>query len=356
MVRALELARHGWGQTAPNPMVGAVVVREGRVVGEGFHARYGGAHAEAVALRSAGEQARGAELYVTLEPCTHAGKTPPCVGAIVAAGMARVVIAARDPSPVARGGVGQLRAAGIDVEVGPERDAAVELNAPFFHALGSDVPWVTLKLAVSAEGAIAGATRAAQWLSGGASRREVHHLRAGSDAIAVGIGTVLADDPALTVREVPAPRVAPTRIVFDSSLRIPLEAQLVRTARDVETIVVARGAPAQAVAALRDRGVTVIDAASLRDALVALRAREVRSLLIEGGAGLAASLVRESLAHRIIIFQTTAVLGDGALPAFGAAQREALDLLARAPVVERRTLGNDVMTVYALQDVACSPD
>src|SRR5688500_3271295 len=206
MRRALVLARQGWGQTAPNPMVGAVVVRGGVVVGEGYHARYGGDHAEVAALRAAGLLARGATVFVTLEPCTHFGKTPPCADALVAAGVSRVVAATRDPSPAARAGADRLRDGGIEVVTGVEERAARELNAPFFHAFGSDRPWVTLKLAVSIDGAITDATRTAGWFTGPESRREVHRLRAGSDAVAVGSGTVIADDPELTVRDFPAPR------------------------------------------------------------------------------------------------------------------------------------------------------
>src|SRR5438045_3552057 len=170
MRRALALAQQGWGQTAPNPMVGAVVVADGAVVGEGHHARYGEAHAEVIALRNAGERARGASLYVSLEPCAHLGKTPPCTDAIIAAGITRVIAAVRDPSPVARGGVEMLRAAGIQVDVGVEAEPALELNAAFFNAHRSDRPWVVLKLAVSADGAIADASRRPRWISGPASR------------------------------------------------------------------------------------------------------------------------------------------------------------------------------------------
>ena len=230
MRRALTLARRGWGRTAPNPMVGAVVAQDGATVGEGWHREYGGPHAEVHALAQAGERARGATAYVTLEPCAHHGKTPPCVDALIAAGVARVVVAVRDPNPVAAGGVARLRAAGIVVDEDVETAAARELNAPFLHAArGGDRPWITLKLALSLDGAIADHTRGPGWLTGPVSRRAVHRMRAGSDAIAVGIGTALADDPSLTVREGPAPRRAPIRVVFDRRLRLPIASRLVRT-------------------------------------------------------------------------------------------------------------------------------
>lgn len=356
MRRALVLAREGCGQTAPNPLVGAVVVRDDRIVGEGFHARYGEAHAEVNALRAAGEAARGATLYVTLEPCVHQGKTPPCTDAVIAAGVSRVVVPVRDPSSIARGGLERLRAAGVRVTVGTERENALELNAAFFNAHGSDRPWVTMKLALSAEGAIAGADRHPQWLSGVESRREVHRMRAAADAIAVGLGTVIADDPALTVRDVPAPRVAPTRVVFDARLRIPPDAALVRTAREIPTIVVARDAEGGRVAALREAGVEVLLASNAGDAMRQLRQRGIRALLVEGGARLAGSLLNDSLVDRLVIFQTPTVLGAGALQAFGSVSAEVRREIAGAPIVERRVFGEDVMTTAALHPLPCSPD
>src|SRR5437867_8058084 len=227
MRRALDLARKGWGQTAPNPMVGAVVVRDGKVVGEGFHPRYGDRHAEVVALSTAREKARGATMFTTLEPCRHYGKTPPCTDAISAAGIRRVVIAALDPTKKAGGGAELLRQHGVEVSVGLLEAEARELNAAFFHAASSDMPWTTLKLAVSIETAIANERGTTSWLTGPESRAEVHRMRAGNDAIGVGVGTIVADDPQLNVREAPAPRVPPARVVFDRSLRTPLRSKIV---------------------------------------------------------------------------------------------------------------------------------
>jgi len=356
MQRALALAHLGWGQTAPNPMVGAVVVADGAIVGEGHHARYGHAHAEVVALRDAGARARGATLYVSLEPCTHFGKTPPCTDAIIAAGVARVVVAVRDPSPVARGGVETLRAAGIEVELGIERTAGLELNAAFFNAHASDRPWVVLKLALSADGAIADASRRPRWITSPASRAEVHRLRSGVDAIAVGVGTVLTDDPALTVRDVPAPRVAPRRVVFDSTLRVPIESVLVRTARQIPTIVIARQPDAAKRLSLESAGVSVIVASSVGGALKELRQREIRSLLVEGGAKVAGSLLEAELVDRLIIFQSPIELGSGALGAFTHAPAGFAESLERRPIVERRAIGDDTMTTYALREIPCLPD
>jgi diaminohydroxyphosphoribosylaminopyrimidine deaminase/5-amino-6-(5-phosphoribosylamino)uracil reductase len=356
MRRALALALEGWGQTAPNPMVGAVVVANGEIVGEGFHARYGEPHAEVMALRAAGERARGAALYVTLEPCAHHGKTPPCADAVIAAGIARVVAAIRDPSLVARGGVERLRDAGIQVDLGVERERACELNAPFFKAQENSRPWLTLKLAVSADGGIADPTGKHRWITGPESRLEVHRIRANVDAIAVGIGTVLADDPLLTVRDVPPPRIAPQRLVFDSTLRIPVTAALVRSAREVRTKVIAKdGASASKIETLVNAGVEVEAHSDLADSTRALRASGIRSLLVEGGALLAGSLLEESLVDRLVIFRSPLVLGESAPKAFAFAPDLEASLSSRR-VIDRRAFGNDIMTTYALTDVPCSPD
>ena len=343
MARALALAELGWGQTAPNPMVGAVLVRDGEIVGEGYHARYGGEHAEVVALRMAGERSRGATLYVTLEPCAHHGKTPPCADAIIAAGVARVVAASTDPNPVAAGGAARLLAAGIDLEFGVGEQAARELNAPFFHAVRSKRPWVTLKLAVSLDGAIADASGQSKWITNGTSRREAHRLRSGTDAIAVGIGTVLADDPMLTVRDTPAsPRVPPTRVIFDHAGRLPRDSQLVRTAREVPVILVT-AKPAPAIA---ETGVEVIVARTTQEALEALKQRGVRALLVEGGARLAGALLGESLVDRLVIFQSPRILGAGATGAFAFVPPQMAADAPKLPILARRAFDDDLMTVY----------
>jgi len=351
MRRALTLARKGWGQTAPNPMVGAVVVKDGVVVGEGHHTRYGAAHAEVEALRAAGDRARGATVYVSLEPCAHYGKTPPCVDALIAAGVSRVVAATRDPSPVAAGGAERLRAAGIDVTFDVEADAARELNAPFFHAITSDRPWVTLKLALSIDGAIADASRGPAWLTGKKARREVHRLRAGSDAVAVGLGTVRADNPELTVRDAPPPRVPPARVVFTRRGELPLTSALARTATEVPTIVVAESVDLAYARRLLALGVEVVAATSLDEAMRALRQRGMRSLLVEGGAAITGALLGAALVDRLIIFQAPVLLGAGALPAFENAPPVAASGARRFPIVRRAELDDDLMTVYALHSI-----
>ena len=346
MLRALTLARRGWGQTAPNPLVGAVVVRGGTVVGEGFHARYGGPHAEVGALAAAGKKARGATLYVTLEPCAHWGKTPPCVDAIIGAGIARVVCASRDSSPTAGGGARKLRRAGIAVEFGLEAEVAYELNAPFFFAgSGATRPWVTLKLALSADGAVGkrGGKRGGKRvrITSAAADRAVHAMRAHSDAIAVGIGTVRADDPALTVRIGRRPRVPPVRVVFDRTARLGVESTLAATANAIPTVVIAQKPSVRRELALFKRGVEILRASSLKQALQLLGQHEVRSLFVEGGPTLGRELLRARLVDRVVIFRSPRRIGAGAIAAFDDAS-----FLDRFRVVARRRYGPDVMTVY----------
>lgn len=350
MARALALSEQGWGQVSPNPLVGAVVVRAGEVVGEGAHRRFGGAHAEVEALAAAGSKARGGTMYVTLEPCMHQGKTPPCVDAIIAAGILRVVVAIRDPNPAAAGGVERLRATGIQVDLGTLAAEAAELNAPFLNAFRSDRPWVTLKLAVSMDGAIADCSRRPGWLTGPEARRRVHHLRAGSDAIGVGMGTVLADDPQLTVRDADSPRIAPMRVVFSRTGRLPLTSNLAQRSHEGPVLVFASAPDPSYEHELRGLGVDVVAAATLPDALRLLKSRGVTSLLVEGGASLAASLLEANLIDRIVLFQAPVLLGEGALPAFGKLPATPALEARRWRPVHSEWIGDDHMVVLAPGD------
>lgn len=350
MGRALDLARGGWGQVAPNPLVGAVIAREGEVVGEGWHARFGEAHAEVEAIAAAGSRARGGTLYVTLEPCAHSGKTPPCTDAIRAAGITRVVAAMADPNPEAGGGAAILRAAGIRVDVGLRAADARELNASFVHAFASRRPWVTLKLAVSLEGAIADGTGTTSRVTGPAARRYAHHLRAGHDAVAVGLNTVRVDDPQLTVREAPSPRVPPARVVFSRTGRLSLASTLANSLRQGRVIVTAEGIDTGYEHALREAGVEVLVAPDLGECLVQLRERGVRSLLVEGGAVIAGTLWEAGLVDRLVLVQAPVVFGRGALNGFAAFPASTADAAPRLRVVTREVLGDDMATTYALRE------
>jgi diaminohydroxyphosphoribosylaminopyrimidine deaminase/5-amino-6-(5-phosphoribosylamino)uracil reductase len=351
MKRALANAEKGWGQTAPNPMVGAVVVSSNVAVGDGWHERYGGPHAEVMALKSAGPRASGATLYVTLEPCAHYGKTPPCVDAILAADIRRVVMATPDANPQATGGIGKLRAAGIEVEIGIEQPAALELNAPFFNSFTSDRPWIVLKLAVSADGGVADPTGQRRWITGEAARTEVHRMRANSDAVAVGVETVIADDPDLRVRSGPAPRRQPTRVVFDRTLRIPRSARLVGTARETATIVVAAKDDPVRRGPLESAGVRVLLAEGLADALRKLRDQGITSMLLEGGPRLAGAFLTERLVDRIALFTAPLALGPDAPRAFAHAPLDFLATLNGFPVVRRGSFHEDSLIVRALRPI-----
>lgn len=352
MRRALDLALRGWGRVAPNPLVGAVVLANGRAVGEGWHAEYGGPHAEVAALTAAGAAARGATLVVTLEPCAHHGKTPPCTEAILAAGVTRVVAAIRDPDARAKGGLEVLRRAGVAVEAGVLADQASAINAPFLCTrVQAERPFVALKLALSADGGIAGPDRKPVRLSSDAAQDWVHWLRAGFDAIAVGGTTARSDDPRLTVRGAVVPRRAPLRVVFDRLARLPATLRLVASAAQVPTWVVAtpQAAPAD-VERLQSEGVRVIRPPTLGAALAELRAFGVESLLCEGGGVLGAALLQEGLVDRCYRIETPLRLGKGAVPAFPAEAPQAPPWL----VVERRALGPD--TLLVLDRRLCSPE
>ena len=355
MRRALDLAWRGWGRVAPNPLVGAVVLRGDAVVGEGWHAEFGGPHAEVAALASAGRRARGGTLVVTLEPCAHHGKTPPCTDAILAAGVARVVAALRDPDPEAQGGAASLRGRGVDVAMGLLAEEAAALNAPFlFSRLQSDRPFVALKLATSIDGRIADAAGRSQWVSGEEARAHVHWLRAGFDAIAVGGTTALQDNPRLTVRGAVTPRKPPVRVVFDRRAMLNPGVTLVATAREVPTWVMSSPeAPAASVTALEQNGVRVFRPASLAAGLSLLREAGIQSVLCEGGGALGARLLADGLVDRLYWVQAPVWLGDGAVPAFPGIPAAPLERAPRWIAVERRSLGPD--TLLVLDKRLCLP-
>jgi diaminohydroxyphosphoribosylaminopyrimidine deaminase/5-amino-6-(5-phosphoribosylamino)uracil reductase len=351
MGRALELARDGWGRVHPNPLVGAVVLRDGELVGEGAHLEFGGPHAEVTALAEAGEAARGATCVVTLEPCAHHGKTPPCVEALANAGVSRVVYAADDPAEGA-GGAERLRSLGVAVQGGLLGEEARSLNAPFF-ARGRGRPWVAVKVATSLDGYLADPTGRSQWISGPEARAYVHWLRAGFDAIAVGRGTVAADDPRLTVRGTVEPRIPPRRVVLSRSGNVPEAATVVRTAGEIPTTVVCDPARADATRARLDTpGLDVLAADGLLGALRGLGDRGVGSMLVEGGAELANALLDADLVDRVYWITAPRWLGAGT----AAFRRPAgsLDTPAGWRFVERRALGDD--TLLVIERGECSPE
>ena len=347
MVRALDLAWGGWGRVQQDPLVGAVVLRDGELVGEGWHPEYGDRHAETVALAGAGERARGATLVVTLEPCSHQGKQPPCTEAIIRSGVARVVAAMRDPNPLAAGGADRLREAGVDVEIGPLGDAAAVQNAMFLHGLGDQTrPFLALKLATTLDGRIADKFGRSRWISGEPARDYVQWLRAGFDAIAIGGRTARLDDPALTVRGPVRPRAAPRRVVFDRVADLGPNLTLVRTAAETPTVVVVSPeADRTRVKRLQAAGVTVVQANSLPESLGLLREQGIASLLVEGGGQLAGALLAAGLVDRYYWIQAPVWLGEGAVPAFTGLPTRGLDQAERWRAVERRSLGDDTLLV-----------
>ena len=324
MGRAIALARRGLGRVEPNPLVGCVIVRANRVVGEGFHRRFGGPHAEIIALANAGPRAAGAEVYVSLEPCAHHGKTPPCTEALIRANVARVVAAVRDPSSHAAGrGFRKLRAAGIRVEVGCMSAEASDLLTPFATLVERRRPHVILKWAQSLDGRLTPPRGEPRTVSGEAAHRFVHRLRARVDGIMVGIGTAASDDPMLTARDVPIRRTA-TRMVVDSQLRIRSSSALVRTASDVPTLVLTAQSALKTrqrqAATLRRAGVRIVGCRSrsgrvdLEDALRKLGAMKMTNVLVEGGPRLLSALLARRLADEAFVFVASRIIGGSTPP------------------------------------------
>jgi diaminohydroxyphosphoribosylaminopyrimidine deaminase/5-amino-6-(5-phosphoribosylamino)uracil reductase len=344
MRRALELARRGIGHVEPNPAVGAVIADDdGNVLGEGWHERFGGPHAEVHALSSAGQAARGANLFVTLEPCCHFGKTPPCTQAVIAAGIRRVVVATTDPATHASGrGIEELKAAGIEVEVGLLGDEARRLIASFTRLMTTGLPWMHAKWAMTLDGKIATATGSSQWITNPSSRAVVHQLRGRMDAILTGVGTVLADDPQLTARPA-GPRIA-TRIVLDSLCRLPVDSRLVRTAKDVPVLVAtSEFAPSERIDALRQAGVEVLQLPGTPqrhpDPLELARElgrRRMTNVLIEAGGQILGSVFDLGLINEVHAFIAPSLIGgrDAPTPIGGTG----LENMANAIRLEQTTL------------------
>lgn len=347
MELALHLAEAGKGQTGPNPIVGAVIVKEGRVVGLGTHLKAGEAHAEVHALRMAGSEARGATVYVTLEPCSHFGKTPPCVDFLIENEVGRVFVATTDPNPNVSGrGIEKLRNAGIEVEVGLKKEEADALNEMFFHYIRTKSPFVTLKSATSLDGKIATVSGESQWITGEQARYDAHRYRAEHDAILVGVNTVLADNPTLTAR-LSGGAKNPIRIVLDHHLRTPLNANVVQVG-DAETWIVTREAAAKKrgsqynvrVVPFPDKQIEI------RSLLQWLGSEGITSLLVEGGATVNDSFLRAGAVQQVITYIAPKLLGGASAPtSFGGRGIERLADARSLTVASVEQLGNDMKIV-----------
>ncbi len=359
MQRARELAEHGRYTAAPNPLVGAVVVRDGAVVGEGWHTRAGGEHAEVAALEMSGSASQGAELYVTLEPCNHYGKTPPCTDAILRAGILRVMVGHLDPNPRMRGrSVDLLREAGIEVEV--LDDAYFEQqNEQFLHFMRTGRPFVHIKLATSLDGKIATSNGESKWVTGEAARRRAHLLRAEAGAVLVGAGTARVDDPLLTPRDLPEEAPMVTRVVLDPHLTLPFDGQLARTACADPVVVFEKEDAASKDRAdeLRERGVEVVSAPGVGGeldlifVLEELGRREIRGVLVEGGGETAGRFVGRGLADKLTLFYAPKVLGAEGVPLMGSLKVAGIGEASRFRIETVEKVGEDVaVTLYPLKE------
>lgn len=345
MQRALELAARGLYTTTPNPRVGCVIVRDDIVVGEGFHERTGEAHAEVRALHAAGERARGATVYLTLEPCAHQGRTPPCADALIAAGVARVVAAMRDPNPlVAGGGFDRLRAAGIAVESGLLEEEAQALNIGFVSRMTRGRPWVRLKVAASLDGKTALANGKSQWITGSDARRDGHAFRARACAILTGIGTLRDDDPRLDVREVETTR-QPLKILVDSRLEAPLDAKLFRSGK---VLVAAAVEDAARIAALEARGIEAVvlpnanGKVDLAELMLELGRRQLNEIHVEAGFKLNGSLMREGLVDELLVYLAPSLIGESPNGMFNLPALDDLSAQRRLEFTDVTRIGADV--------------
>jgi len=344
---ALRLAKKGVGKTSPNPAVGAVIVKNGEVIGSGWHRKAGGPHAEIEALRSAKGGVKGATLYVTLEPCVHYGRTPPCVDAVISAGIKRVLIGAKDPNPLVAGkGIKKLKASGLEVESGVLEAGCRAINRPFEKFITTKTPFVTLKLASTLDGRIAIASGESRWITSEASRKAVHRLRAEADAVMVGVNTLLRDDPELTVRKVRGKD--PLKAVLDSSFKTPFGAKVFNNPGRL-VIFTGHGASAAKVARARALGARVVPVPSkkagldIRRVLKELGRLEVSSLLVEGGGTLAASLVRAGLVDRFVFFISPMLIGGDGRPSIGALGLRRLEAAPRLKDVIVKRSGCDIL-------------
>lgn len=352
MKRALELAERGLGSTSPNPAVGCVIVNGGGIVGEGWHEYAGGPHAEVNALKAAGKAAYGADMYVTLEPCNIHGKTPPCTKAIIEAGINRVIVAAGDPNPAVNGaGITDLRAAGLKVETGVLASISEKMNEAYNKHIVSGLPFVTMKVAMSADGRIATKTGSSRWITGEAARRRVHLLRSRSDAVLTGIGTVIADNPRLDARLDGAPVHQPVRVIVDGQGRIPEDAVVVTSAKETPTIIATTDMMSlDKSQKLSDAGAEVVIVAKtdgridIEKLLAELGARGICSILLEAGSALSSAFITERLPDKYIFFMAPKLIGgDAALGFYGGRGIEDISEAVALDFGEIEKVGEDIM-------------
>lgn len=360
MKRALALARRGIGATSPNPAVGCVIVREGRIVGSGWHRRAGTPHAEIHALEMAGELARDADAYVTLEPCCHTGRTPPCSRALIRAGVRRVVVGMSDPNPrVSGGGMRELRGAGIEVVCGVLEHECREINLPFIKHITTGLPFLTYKWAMTLDGRTATSTGASRWISCERSRRHVHRMRARMDAVMVGVGTVIADDPELTVRHVKGR--TPLRVVVDSHLRTPHGSRILAGGSGAGTIIATIEDDPEAHLPYVRLGARVLvcdrdnGRVSPGDLMARLGEMGVQSILLEGGGHLAASMLEHELIDEFVFFMAPRILGSDGIPPFSLAGRTSMDQASRVRITQVGRSGTDIV-MHARPEAKCLRD
>ncbi|MBI5875368.1 MAG: bifunctional diaminohydroxyphosphoribosylaminopyrimidine deaminase/5-amino-6-(5-phosphoribosylamino)uracil reductase RibD [Deltaproteobacteria bacterium] len=349
---ALTLAKRGIGKTSPNPAVGAVIVKSAKIIGSGYHKKAGLAHAELNALKQAGANAKNADMYVTLEPCNHFGKTPPCTDAVIKAGIKKVFIGMKDPNPLVAGkGIRRLRDAGIYAEAGILENECKAINETYIKYITAKTPFVTLKLAATLDGKIATAAGESKWITGEDARKAAHQMRAEADAVMVGIGTVLKDNPELTTRLVTGKD--PVRIVVDSKLSIPLNAKVLKLGKDGVIIATVRSqgseVRSQKIKQLKAKGAEIL-ALSSKNGMVDLKAlmkelakREITSLIVEGGSTLAASAIKQGVVDKVSIFLAPKLLGKEGLPMIGGLGIKRLKDAVSLSRLKCKRLGDDIL-------------
>jgi diaminohydroxyphosphoribosylaminopyrimidine deaminase / 5-amino-6-(5-phosphoribosylamino)uracil reductase len=360
MKRALALARKGIGTTSPNPAVGCVIVKDGKVVGTGWHKKAGGPHAEIHALEMAGEMAQGADVFVTLEPCCHTGKTPPCSQALIRAGVGRVVAGMADPNPKVRGnGLKELKTAGIQIVCGVLEDDCRDINRPFIKHVTTGMPYVTYKCAMTLDGKISTATGASRWISCEDSRTYVHRMRARMDAVMVGVDTVIADNPELTVRHVRGRN--PLRVVVDSSLRTPESVKVLSGKNAAGTIIATIEANPRVHLRYLKQGTTVLvcqqdkGRVSMEDLIFKLGEMGVQSILLEGGGRLAGSMLESGLIDEFVFFMAPKILGSDGFSPFNLVGKTSMEQAYKLNIIHLGRSGSDIV-VHARPEALCSPD